>query len=354
MAVLRRPSVRLGLLAASTAGAFALFLEQAHPGRLVGSLSALPLSAALAAAGATMAGVMLGAVRWRTLLAAGGFESPACRLFAALTVGAAVNNLVPARGGDAVRVESAHQLTGAPRLAVAGTMLAERILDAFVLAVLILAGALLGGAGGAFLWIGGALAVAIAFAAVLLGRHGGRVLRGRLLGIHTGIAVFRTPRVVATALASTAAIWFADVVMYAALARGFHLDVSFAGILLLVGAGNLALAIPGTAAGLGSFELVTLAGAHGIGVGGPQLAGFVLAVHAVIVLPTTVTGLALARTALPKAFRLRASGTPLVADVRQPLLVAGSVAELDRAEAVTLVEPARTLVRGERPQREAA
>lgn len=93
--------------------------------------------------------------------------------------------------------------------------------------------------------------------------------------------------------------------MYAALARGFHLDVSFGAILLLVGAGNLALAILRTAASLGSFELVTLAGAHGIGVGDPQLAAFVLAVHAVIVLPTTVTGLALARTALPKAFRLR-------------------------------------------------
>jgi uncharacterized membrane protein YbhN (UPF0104 family) len=354
MDVFRRPSVRLGLLAGSTVGAVALFLGQAHPGRLLDSLASVPVSALFAAAGATMAGVMLGAVRWRTLLGAGGVEAPACRLFAALTVGAAVNNLVPARGGDAVRVESAHQLTGASRLAVAGTMLAERILDGFVLAVLVLGGALLGGAGRAFLWIGAALAVAIALAAIALGLHGGRVLRGRLAAVQTGIAVFRAPRVIAAALATTAAIWFADVVMYAALAQGFKLDVSFAAILLLVGAGNLALAIPGTAAGLGSFELVTLAGAHGIGIGGPQLAAFVLAVHAVIVLPTTVTGLALARTALPKAFRLRPSGAPLVADVRQPLLVPGSVAELDRAQPVAFVEPARSLVRGERPEREAA
>jgi uncharacterized membrane protein YbhN (UPF0104 family) len=103
----------------------------------------------------------------------------------------------------------------------------------------------------------------------------------------------------------TAGIWLADVVMYGALARGFHLDVSIGMVLLLVGAGNLALAVPGAAAGLGSFELVTLAGAHGIGAGGPALAAFVVAVHAVIVLPPTVTGLLLARTALPKAFRIR-------------------------------------------------
>src|SRR5262249_27417683 len=193
------------------------------------------------------------------------------------------NNLVPARGGDVVRVESAHRLTGAPRLAIAGTMVSERILDGFVLALLIVAGALLSGIGGAFLWVGGVLAAAIAISVLALGR-----LRGRLAA---GLAVFRVPRHAAPALLVTVAIWLADVVMYGALAHGFGLDVSLPALLLLVGAGNLALAIPGTAAGLGSFELVTLAGAHGIGLGGPDLAAFVLAVHAVIVLPTTATGL---------------------------------------------------------------
>jgi hypothetical protein len=200
-------------------------------------------------------------------------------------MGAAVNNLVPARGGDAVRVESAHRLTGASRLAVAGTMVSERILDGFLLALLVVVGALLGGVRGPFLWVGAGIGAAIVAAAPLLARFA------------PGLAVFRAPWAAAPALAATAGIWFADVVMYAALAHGFHLHVSFAAVLLLVGAGNLALAIPGTAAGLGSFELVTLAGAHGIGLGGPELAAFVLAVHAVIVLPTTVTGLVLARAA---------------------------------------------------------
>jgi glycosyltransferase 2 family protein len=299
-AFLHRRSVRIALLGGSTAGALALFLTQARPGRLATSLAALPPGAVLTAVAATMAGVMLGAVRWRTLLAAGGVQAPAARLFAALTIGSAVNNLVPARGGDAVRVESARQLTGASRVAIVGTMLSERILDGFVLALLVVTGALLAGTHGVFLWVGAALAGALVLAAPLLGR----LVRGRLAG---GLAVFRATRYAAPALAATVGIWFADVVMYAALARGFDLDVSFAGILLLVGVGNLALAIPGAAAGLGSFELVTLAGAHGIGVGGPSLAAFVLAIHAVIVLPPTLTGLALTRVALPRAFRLRAS-----------------------------------------------
>ena len=302
---LRRPGFRLGLLGGWSAAALLLFVVVAHPGRLLSSLGSLPASSIVAAVGATMAGVMLGAARWRLLLGASGVGAPAPKLFAALTIGAAVNNLVPARGGDAVRIESAHQLTGAPRLAVAGTMVSERILDGFVLALLVIAGALLGGAGGPFLWAGAGVASALAAGAFLLGSHGRRLLRGRLAALGDGIAVFRVGRVAAPALAVTAGIWLADVVMYGALARGFHLDVSIGMVLLLVGAGNLALAVPGAAAGLGSFELVTLAGAHGIGAGGPALAAFVVAVHAVIVLPPTVTGLLLARTALPRAFRIR-------------------------------------------------
>src|SRR5581483_11815831 len=126
-----------------------------------------------------------------------------------------------------------------------------------------------------FLWLGIAVGCAVLVAALVLVRLGQRL----------------PASVAAGALATTFAIWFADVVMYGELARGFHLQLSFGALLLLVGAGNLALAIPGTAAGIGSFELVTLAGAHGIGVGGASLAAFVLAVHAVIVLPTTATGL---------------------------------------------------------------
>jgi uncharacterized membrane protein YbhN (UPF0104 family) len=291
-------ALRIAAIAATTVGAFALFLTHAHPHRLVAGLELLPLSSIVAAVAATLAGVVLGASRWRTLLAAGGTEAPTARLFAALTIGAAVNNLVPARGGDAVRVESAHQLTGASRFGIAGTMVAERLLDGFVLALLVVTGALLGGAGDRFVWAGAGLAIGIAVLAALAGRLGGRLAR-----IGAGLAIFRRPGVAAAAIVTTAGIWLADVVMYGALARGFHLDVSFAALLLLVGAGNLALAVPGAAAGLGSFELLTLASAHAIGLGGAELAAFVLAVHAVIILPTTLVGLVLARVALPNAFR---------------------------------------------------
>src|SRR4051812_39837928 len=143
--------LRLALLVIATAGSIALFGAVAHPGKLLASLGALPASAVASAVAATMAGVMLVAFRWRLLLGARSIEAPLARLFAALTIGAAVNNVVPARAGDAVRLESAHRLTGASRLAIAGSLLSERIFDAFVLAVLVMVGALSTGSTGGFL-----------------------------------------------------------------------------------------------------------------------------------------------------------------------------------------------------------
>jgi uncharacterized membrane protein YbhN (UPF0104 family) len=297
--LLQSRTTRLGLMGVSTAAGIALFLAVAHPGRLVASLGVLPLSAVASAVAATMAGVMLTAFRWRSLLAAGKIEAPTARLFAALTMGAAVNNVVPARAGDAVRIESAHRLTGAPRLAIAGTMVSERILDAFVLAVLIVTGAVCAGAHGTVVWLGATVGAVVVVVAFVLARYGSRILRGRAAALGSATTVFAQPNVLAATLATTVAIWLADVLMYGTLAHGFGLQLSFGALLLLVGAGNLALAIPGAAAGLGSFELVTLAGAHGIGLGGASLAAFVLAAHAVIVLPTTVTGILVARYSLP-------------------------------------------------------
>src|SRR5436190_23362922 len=97
-----RASLRIGLIGIATAGSVVLFLAVAHPGRLLASLGALPASAVASAVAATMAGVMLVAIRWRALLAGRSIEARTARLFAALTIGSAVNNLVPARAGDAV------------------------------------------------------------------------------------------------------------------------------------------------------------------------------------------------------------------------------------------------------------
>ena len=296
MSFARTRHARLAAGVVVTIGAAVLFARVEQPGALWRAVSSLPAHAVAAAVAATLAGLALGAVRWRGLLGAAGVEATTPRLFASLLVGAAVNNVVPARGGDAVRVEAVRRQTGASRLAVAGTLLAERMLDGFVLALLLLVGAVLAGAAQSFVVAGAAVAAAIALAAVVVLRLGTR-LRGRLAPLLRGVAVFRSPRLLGPGLAVSGSIWLADVVLYASLARGFGIALSLGALLLLVGVGNLALAVPGAAGGPGSFELVTLAGAHDVGVHAASVAAFVLAVHTVIVVPPTLAGAVLARTA---------------------------------------------------------
>ena len=85
--------------------------------------------------------------------------------------------------------------------------------------------------------------------------------------------------------------------MYGALAHGFGLDLGLGGWLLLEGIGNLALAVPASAAGIGSFDYLTLLGARSLGVSAGAAGAYVLTVHALVVLPATLLGGLLARSA---------------------------------------------------------
>ena len=87
--------------------------------------------------------------------------------------------------------------------------------------------------------------------------------------VRSGLAVFRSPGLLARAFGASLALWLADVVMYLVLARAFGLHLSLGGAFLLEGIGNLALAVPATAAGVGTFDFLTLLGTKSVGLAGP-------------------------------------------------------------------------------------
>ena len=64
------------------------------------------------------------------------------RCFRIFCVGAGANNILPARGGDLLRIESVREHYRIPPFVTAGTLFAERLLDGVVLSVWILMGAL--------------------------------------------------------------------------------------------------------------------------------------------------------------------------------------------------------------------
>lgn len=316
----RRAVGRIAALGA-TAVFLVLFVRDGALGEAWTAMRGLaPWTVALALA-SIAGGMAFTAVRWRTLLRAAGVEAPLPRLFSALAVSAAANNVLPARGGDVVRVASVRTAVPVPASAVVGTMLAERLLDGFTLALWLVLGALLAGAD-ALLPVGLALCAATgagiglaALAAAAPARFGrlveggARALPRRVRGPVTaaatgglgGLSVFRSGRLLASAFASSAALWGCDVVMYGAVARGFGLDLGLGGWLLLEGIGNLALAVPATAAGIGSFDYLTLLGARSIGVSAGAAGAYVLTVHALVVIPATLLGGLLARSAFRAA-----------------------------------------------------
>ena len=98
-------------------------------------------------------------------------------------------------------------------------------------------------------------------------------------------------------------MWLADVAMYYVVGRAYDIEIGVGGFFLLEGIGNLALAVPATAAGIGTFDYLTLIAAKGIDVPTDKATAYVLTMHALTVIPITLLGAALVRPAFPRLFR---------------------------------------------------
>jgi glycosyltransferase 2 family protein len=326
MRLSRRNLVRLAFGTAATVAFLILFLREVDLGRAWQQILDLPGWTMLGALGLVLVNIAVMALRWRYLLEGAGYRVPLRLLFSTVSVGRAANNVIPARGGDLLRIESLREVSRIPAFVTAGTLFAERLLDGVVLAVWILIGALWVGEGGAMLFTGIALSAGTALGVVLVAfaakspdaaesliwratrrlpqRWHTRVARS---GAHfvEGLGAFRGRRRLAMIFGTSGVMWLADVVMFALVGRAFGLDLALGGYFLLEGIGNLALAVPATAAGLGSFDYLTLVAARGVDVEEHTATAYVLTMHALVVLPVTILGALLVRPALPRLFRGR-------------------------------------------------
>lgn len=324
----RRTLVRLALGTAATVAFLILFLREVDLGKAWSRIIDLPGWTMLGALGLVLVNVFVMAVRWRFLLEGAGYNVPLRKLFSTVSVGRAANNVVPARGGDLIRIESMREVSHVPAFVAAGTLFAERLLDGVVLAAWILLGALAIGNGGIPLLTGIALSAGTTLGVVLVvvaakrpdaaeafvwratkrlpARWHTRVTRSAAHFVE-GLGAFRGRSRLVFIFATSTLMWFADVVMFAIVGNAFHLDLELGAYFLLEGIGNLALAVPTTAAGLGSFDYLTYLTARGIDIEEDKATAYVLTMHALIVLPVTILGALLLRPALPRLFRSRAA-----------------------------------------------
>ena len=221
-----------------------------------------------------MVGMTLRAERWYWLLRHVDARPRRADTFRLIFVGYMGNTVIPARGGDAMRV-----YLGAPRAKagvrqVIGTLFAERILDVAVLASLlaVLAFVVLRGidlpiGGSSWLLLAGGLALAAAIALVLyLARKRHRVSR---------ILRFVEPMTVATRelrgrfgfemAALTLLIWSIEATTYLITSRAVGLDLQPSQALYLVSLASAFALIPSGPGYAGTLDAGIIFGVHAIG-----------------------------------------------------------------------------------------
>lgn len=271
-------------------------------------LHARPGYASLLVVGA-LATLGLRAWRWRLLLPAPG--AGVGKYFRLVTIGLAVNNVLPLRLGEVARALFASEELGLPLLTVLASIFIERLLDAVTILSLFLVlstphadlvwvarmraalaplcAALLSGLVAAF-FIETVLERYVKLAAALRGRPRLHRLFEQLV---LGFRPLKSPQGLAAILILGVLLWLADVGNYYVGARAIDLGVplpySYAAVALAsAGFSTIVPTLPGY---IGAFELVVSQSLAPLGVAPERAFGYAVLVHMVAYLFTTALGL---------------------------------------------------------------
>ena len=249
------------------------------------------------------------AERWERLLARDGAHAPRADVYALTVVGYAVNNVLPARAGDAVRVLMLAPRTDASRRTILGTLLAERLLDiAVILGLFLIVGyALLGEVGAGSLEVIAAVTVGgivLAVAAWLVLRRNER-LRA-LLGPVLSSTLNLRGRHGAYLLAMTVLIWAIESAMWMTVGYtvGFGMD-PIEGVYLVALASVFSL-IPSGPGYAGTQDAAAVIGIRAIGGTGSIAVSYIVMIRFVIIVPITLLGFVLIAVRYGGVARLRA------------------------------------------------
>jgi uncharacterized membrane protein YbhN (UPF0104 family) len=257
------------------------------------------IGGALAAYGVAMA---LRGERWWRLLVYGGAQPTRRDAYGLTLVGYMGNNVLPARGGDAMRVYLAAPRARTGYRDVIGTLVAERLLDAVVLLsmFLLLAYGVLRGidvpeGDRALLVAGVAASVAAGTAiATYAARDHPRVrsLIGFAAPMARATIRLRSRHGVAM-VGLTLVIWIFEAATYLGAGAAAGLGMNPVEALYVVALASVFVLIPSGPGYLGTLDAAILFGAEAIGATGSQAVSFLLLVRFVLLVPVTVAGLAL-------------------------------------------------------------
>ena len=236
--------------------------------------------------------------RWHRIMLHAGVEHRRRDALGLTLVGYMGNNVLPARGGELLRIGLLGARSSARRREILGTVIAERLLDAAVLValfVLLTWAGVAGSPGGqseAALAAGGLLACAAALALYLRLRRGGRFERfAATVRPVAGASRLLTRRQGIPLAALSLVIWCVDALSFLLITRSIGIELSLPDALVVVVLAALGAAIPAAPGYVGTFDAGMLLGLNATGVEGGAAVGVLLLTRFLFFVPVTIAGL---------------------------------------------------------------
>jgi len=258
------------------------------------------ISLLVASVGCYAVATLLRGVRWHEVLRLAHVEHHPSDAIALTPVGYMGNTILPARAGEILRVLLLKARSTASRREILGSIIAERGLDAAVVAAMFATMTAIGianaptGKGAALIVVGVLAAGALGVVLLLALRRRGRFER---------FAVIARPFLIATKLLlcrkgaflalMTAAIWFIEGFIYWLIAQSLNLPVSYLEGAYLVVLAGLAATVPAGPGFIGTVDAAIIFGLAAIGIKSGQALSFAILVRFIIFVPITIVGLIL-------------------------------------------------------------
>jgi uncharacterized protein (TIRG00374 family) len=228
----------------------------------------------------------------------------------------AVNNVMPLRAGDALRVFGFRHQLRSPAARVLGTLVIERILDLVVVLGFFFVG-LLGLPSGKFPerfihvadWLAGGCVVAVVALVLLASLLSGLVRRievspavaerkwaaaaaGHGLQLIDVMAMLQSPLRLIVLIALSILAWGFEGAVFATVAKAVDSGAGASGPWFAMATGTLATLIPSSPGYIGTFDYFAAQGLEAYGSLSPVAVAFALTVHAILWAPLTIAGLA--------------------------------------------------------------
>ncbi|HTA96785.1 MAG TPA: lysylphosphatidylglycerol synthase transmembrane domain-containing protein [Solirubrobacteraceae bacterium] len=236
-------------------------------------------------------------VRWYAILRRARVPASMADTQALIVVGYMGNTVLPARGGELLRLFFMGERTGCSRVTILGTIVAERLLDVLVLLMLLAILTVTGGLDSSRLGLTAAIVLLALALALLAGWWLSRT--GRLRGLSGRVASLTLAsrnllsRQGVALLLLTAVVWMGEGCIYWLVGRALDLHLDLLQGCFLVALTSLAAIIPAAPGYIGTYDAAIQFGLGSLHVHGGRSVAYGLLVRLVIFVPITVAGLIL-------------------------------------------------------------